>query len=509
MVIVALVCAMGMGLSSMVTTAMRANNEEVQNPRATPRSPIAESPQEVFAAAVSAVSAGNLKAAELPSAGAFKAAELTNLPQVSTVVSKIAQQHRLAFENHKATGAELLAKMNAKLQPDSRPAPLPMDHDPGVTVEPLALPVEPAAMEIPAAASRGAPPPEVPQLPTTTTADVVWTEAQTPVKPLWGLKHKSSGDAVFGLAFGYGVQEYKRFVGSLRKTGYQDDIVLATSTDDKMKPGVANYLRNQRVLSYPFGFECRKKQSRARRHLMATPAGCILTDWYEGGDTRGPRPLALIRYEHYRTWLDMYSESSWILILDFRDTFFQRNPFSPAILDRSLPVDLHLFEENRDVKRIGICPFNSGWLACWGRHMPKQYANNSVVCSGSTLGHKNAVVTYTDRMIAEFDSQQCHVSRGTESDQGYHNYLHHTGALVAKGLRVRSNPQGTGPVNTVGAMNGYRVPKDKKGPLGTFWKIRDAEGYILNWDGSRSATVHQWDRFAKELLKWVDATVAA
>lgn len=39
-----------------------------------------------------------------------------------------------------------------------------------------------------------------------------------------------------------------------------------------------------------------------------------------------------------------------------------------------------------------------------------------------------------------------------------------------------------------------RVPKELKGPLDTHWKARDAEGYIINYDGTRSACVHQWDR---------------
>jgi len=331
------------------------------------------------------------------------------------------------------------------------------------------------------------------------------------VKPLWNLKHKSNGDAVFGLMFGYNKIDYQRFVGSLRAEGYQDDIVLATSTESNMKPGVADYLKKQRVLSYPFGFQCKK---RGGRRLLVTPAGCTLTDWYEGGDTRGPRPLALIRYEHYRTWLDMYMPQSWILIMDTRDSFFQLNPFSADHgagrgLNRNENIDVHLFEENRKVKRVGICPFNSGWLGCWGRDVPKRFANNSVVCSGSTLGHHAAVVTYAETMIGEFDSQQCHVSRGTESDQGYHNYLFHTGKFAEKGLRIRANPQGQGVVNTIGAMNGFRVPAHMKGPLDTFWKIRDAQGYILDYPGGpRSPVVHQWDRFGKELKGWVDRVIA-
>ena len=61
----------------------------------------------------------------------------------------------------------------------------------------------------------------------------------------------------------------------------------------------------------------------ARRHLLATPGGCVLTDWYAGGDPGTPRPLALPRYEFYRTWLHEYSASSYVFLFDTRDTFFQ------------------------------------------------------------------------------------------------------------------------------------------------------------------------------------------
>jgi hypothetical protein len=49
-----------------------------------------------------------------------------------------------------------------------------------------------------------------------------------------------------------------------------------------------------------------------------------------------------------------------------------------------------------------------------------------------------------------------------------------------------------------------RVPKNETGPLDTFWKIRDSEGYVLNNDGTRSACIHQWDRWYKELVKFID-----
>ena len=50
----------------------------------------------------------------------------------------------------------------------------------------------------------------------------------------------------------------------------------------------------------------------------------------------------------------------------------------------------------------------------------------------------------------------------------------------------------------------YSVPKKMKGQLTAHWKMRDAEGFILNNDGNKSACVHQWDRFYSELRKFID-----
>jgi hypothetical protein len=55
-------------------------------------------------------------------------------------------------------------------------------------------------------------------------------------KPLWGVEHKGT-DAIFALACNYPKVYYQRFVGSLRKFGYNEDIVLAVSPEPKMKSG--------------------------------------------------------------------------------------------------------------------------------------------------------------------------------------------------------------------------------------------------------------------------------
>ena len=323
------------------------------------------------------------------------------------------------------------------------------------------------------------------------------------LEPLWGLKHNPSADVVMALGFGYSQREFARFVSTLRRTEYKGDIVLAAGPPEKFKRGVVEYLRGEGVLAYQFSYECVK--AKKGRRLLMTPAGCILTNWYKDGDKRSPRPLAISRYEMYRTWLSYYEPTSWGIVFDFRDTFFQRDPFT--LVDRSSKApNLHLFAENRQVKRVGNCIFNSGWLRCWGKETPKRFANNSVVCSGSTMGSVPALKRYTERMVQEMDKMKCHATPArTESDQGYHNYLYDTGELAKlPGVRVTHHEQGHGIVNTIGAMNGFRVPKHMKGPLDTHWKIKDKDGWILDYNGERSAVVHQWDRFHSECVRHID-----
>ena len=122
------------------------------------------------------------------------------------------------------------------------------------------------------------------------------------------------------------------------------------------------------------------------------------------------------------------------------------------------------------------------------------------------MGSVPALKRYTERMVQEMDKMKCHATPArTESDQGYHNYLYDTGELAKlPGVRVTHHEQGHGIVNTIGAMNGFRVPKHMKGPLDTHWKIKDKDGYILDYDGQKSAVVHQWDRFHKECVNHID-----
>lgn len=105
-------------------------------------------------------------------------------------------------------------------------------------------------------------------------------------------------------------------------------------------------------------------------------------------------------------WLQYYTSQSYILILDFRDTFFQANPFSVfGPFETRVPTyTLHVFAENHQVKTIGTCKYNSLWIGrCFGKDKLVPLKDNAVVCSGSTLGSFDAVRYYVSTMLTSMD----------------------------------------------------------------------------------------------------------
>ena len=264
--------------------------------------------------------------------------------------------------------------------------------------------------------------------------------------PLYGVKH-SGGDAVFALACNYPKNFYQRFVGSLRKAQYEGDIVLAVSPPAKMKPGVEKYIQQTKVVAYGFDVDCKGKDN------------CRFLDEFLGyPDPRPYRTFANIRYAMYEYWLRYYSEKSYILILDFRDTFFQSDPFASfGPLEQRVPkFDLHLFAENHKVKSIGKCVYNSLWIGrCFGRPALAALSPYPVLCSGSTLGSYLGIKHYVRTMLTSMDTVKCWL-KGIESDQGYQNYLYYHGLFSHNGVNATFFHQGTGVVNTVGALNGKR-----------------------------------------------------
>ena len=102
--------------------------------------------------------------------------------------------------------------------------------------------------------------------------------------------------------------------------------------------------------------------------------------------------------------------------------------------------------------------YNSLWVArCFGKEALQPIKDNAVICSGSTFGSMSAMNVYIPTMLRSMDSVKCWL-KGIESDQGYQNYLYYNGHFDSpQGEKAKLFKQGEDVVNTIGAMNGFRL----------------------------------------------------
>ena len=168
---------------------------------------------------------------------------------------------------------------------------------------------------------------------------------------------------------------------------------------------------------------------------------------------------------------------AWCFASDFRDVFFQANPFRviPALQPQA---ELLLSEEYPGV-RIGEERWNRGWVqSCFGHEGLKRIKTQQVICSGTIMGTPRGFAELRGKFQEpRFKRHQC---RFVGSDQGILNYLFYTGELTSAVAQV----WGTGIVNTVGL-----VPAKVKAHY-----IREGKLLVTNTDGTVSAVVHQYDR---------------
>ena len=157
---------------------------------------------------------------------------------------------------------------------------------------------------------------------------------------------------------------------------------------------------------------------------------------------------------------------------DFRDVFFQANPFVAV----PSGADLILPEERANIT-IGGNRFNRAWIqTCWGGAVLNKIGHHQVICSGTIMGTPRGFEELKKKMLSE--EEKCAGIIG--QDQGRLNYLYYSQAL--SNVSVVAQPRGKGIVTTVG----YLQKGDKE-----YWI---AKGRVMNDDGSESAVVHQYDR---------------
>mmetsp|Transcript_33673 Transcript_33673/g.112409 ORF Transcript_33673/g.112409 Transcript_33673/m.112409 type:complete len:253 (-) Transcript_33673:846-1604(-) len=231
--------------------------------------------------------------------------------------------------------------------------------------------------------------------------------------------HVSTGDAVFSMAVEVTASNFFIFVRSLRQSGYKQDVVLVTDT--KLPRGVADFLDSDgRTVRYATQWSCVGRQgARTPADQRSRPNDLCVSDRLYGTaakDTRSPRQRAFIRFEIYWSWLCHYAAQSRIFMLDFRDVFFQVDPFASLPAQQEDPTWLYLFAEYHSIANSS---FNRRWISsCYGpRALTASLASSAVVCSGSTAGAAAAIGRYLEVMVAQYDRTKCTLHG---SDQGFH-----------------------------------------------------------------------------------------
>ena len=349
--------------------------------------------------------------------------------------------------------------------------------------------------------------------------------------------HKTA--TVMAMATGYGLGNYQVFVGSLRKTGYEGNIILVVAPDIGKEE--ESYLRKKNVIihkaqyvncNFPLNEEMNKVDKTKMAKHDTEMATCV-----------HPYPKIKHRWGRFPLLRDLLKECGGqpnpeikcggpVLVTDMRDTFFQRNPFGP---EAPRVYGLQVFEEHATIR-------TTHWLVDWPVNDCKGVRyNEPMLCSGTTIGTRQAMLDYLEIMHEEMtvwmNSPKCCCFRTNGDDQSIHNYLYYAGMLngVTGGVQAVKNRDGI--VNTVGAMgslihdthvenrnilrkatnhedpNGgaadkYDISKEEdktktKNWLGLHYGMTDEKGYFTQFDGSRSFVIHQFDRFGNVYHDWL------
>eukprot|EP01063_Lacrimia_lanifica_P039210 TRINITY_DN855_c0_g2_i1.p1 TRINITY_DN855_c0_g2~~TRINITY_DN855_c0_g2_i1.p1 ORF type:complete len:626 (+),score=163.97 TRINITY_DN855_c0_g2_i1:51-1928(+) len=309
----------------------------------------------------------------------------------------------------------------------------------------------------------------------------------------------------------------KAFVGTLRLSGYKGRIVLFVhpklieATTGAMG-ALRTYLESRQVeltvgsdvvpCRFPAGFEVPKDIQKGESGKA--DGGALRMKCTERYPTL---PLEWSRFALARDWLRDNPETTWGLVTDVRDTFFQRPPF--AYMGPPAGAQSFVYEEyygdrsktHAQGKQVGID--TTHWFSrlaekCYGAEAAS-YLGKPMLCSGQFVGTRDGLVA---SMTAYVDEMLANVEKGAQCvtpvvpDQPLLNYLVYRNGLPQTLAPV---PFGEGAVMTVG---GACTTRSGRGGLRDRLSF-DAENYVLDAYGRRAPVIHQWDRCSPWLEAWL------
>jgi len=289
-------------------------------------------------------------------------------------------------------------------------------------------------------------------------------------------------DVVVTIATGHDrVDQFRRFISTLRRAGATCPVFVGISEGPQYEP--------------------------VKRYLLEHAVNYFTVPSIEPGN----KIVNGYRFEQYRQWLGRL-DFRYALLMDFRDAFFQLDPF--ADIDRYMhDCDLYLMSEFVYLT-VGNHPNQlnySSVASAFGRDAADAIADEVVLNSDAILGTKPAIMEMLQR-IARTTSEQ----HFAFADQGTLNHLAHSGQLDGCG-RIKITRAGESLVNNCGfteidLLERRRpisdaeheaisfIPRDERGRLALY---RDELGWVLDDDGSISHVVHPHDRSTPEIVPWL------
>lgn len=136
-----------------------------------------------------------------------------------------------------------------------------------------------------------------------------------------------------------------------------------------------------------------------------------------------------------------------VLLIDARDSYFQRDPFSylPTSSQSNPLTFLHTFTGVESIT-ISECGWNGGWIKdCFGTEILQKVGNNHIICSGVTLGDLTTIMAYVDLMSHLISGEKQNLAYFPQCerngvDQGVHNVIIHTNMIPS--IQIYSQSDG-------------------------------------------------------------------
>ena len=196
-------------------------------------------------------------------------------------------------------------------------------------------------------------------------------------------KHNLSSEyAVFtvGLNPSMMPRDVKSFAGTLRKYGFHGDIVLGVLENSRIS--IFDYLAKFKVITYRMNINSKTVSPNVYMYSLY--------------DQPTYYSVNVIRYYFYKWWALKYSPSTQILLADFRDVFFQSNPFTYRTFEWAPPAaQLVVFQEAHPNSVISRSSVNALWIEkCYGVEALRLIGHNTVSCSGTVMGIRDGILAY-------------------------------------------------------------------------------------------------------------------